>query len=579
MDQKNIIDVSIGKIAQQGSIKVKEYLLPEKSNNTERSQLNNDIKYITPSELRSTYLKNAFYDSSIVSGFGEILFSDKYVIKKFVRTSTIEDLITELDIYSSLSHPCILKPVAWSIFSEQGYLIMPKGIPIKKAFIEGKITIEQIIADTLSAICYMNSKGFAHKDCKPGNMVYYEDIELGNNGRCMIIDMGLSCKSTLNEDGEYYIKGTGYTSDYRDPEYYYKQYNNIKVEIYSLAMSYKTLLTNKSPRFGDLIGYKCGKPHIDWFFEEATKFLEDRSSIQELLNNAPKKLIPPSRRYETVDFPETPIIYNNSKQINYCINYAQQIAISDNLDSKTVFLCFHLIYRIYDKIIIKYGERKAFLHKFVIICMKLAKIVTKENKTNFTKTEIKMVIELLVILKGSISSNTYWDYAETADDLKIPLGINNELSLGNNKCVLFNEIVSPYEFKKVHNLQFSDTKNKKIQPCKINVGSDIKIIQELAKSELEWDGNSCKLYLGALLRNKNVLKHLPIDTSINIFRVIYKYILISERIFKTIREGPIICFILNTLCDFNWREWGSKINNENNIHPFQTKNQELIECV
>lgn len=70
-----------------------------------------------------------------------------------------------------------MKPLCWTyniqtVNEIEGYIVMDKGIKVTDAYKNDLVAIEEIISDTLSAIAFMNSHGFAHCDIKPGNMIY-----------------------------------------------------------------------------------------------------------------------------------------------------------------------------------------------------------------------------------------------------------------------------------------------------------------------------------------------------------------------------------------------------------------------
>lgn len=544
------------------------------------SEIKNDIKYITPETLSTDFLNNSVKIGK--GNYGNVYSKNNFAIKKFINKSPLKTLIKELNIYSLLSHPCILSPIAWSVMNGIGYLIMPLGIPIKKAIEEEKITIEQIIADTLSAICYMNSIGYAHRDIKPGNMIYYK-------GKCMIIDTGLSIKCILNSDGNYYSKNKSYTMNYKDPEYVEKQYNNIKVEIYSLAMSYKELLTGKIPKFGDLVDYKCNIPHIDWFFYHSSKLIKDRPSIQEILNNAPKKLIPNSRRYinEYPRFTNKIIVHKTSDLFSeYLYNTMYKvvsISVENKIKSETTFLCLHLLHRVYEKMLNKYNNDIAISRMILYVCMRLAVIVTNNNDINFPEDLEEdqsfnyedIMINTLIILRGNISTLTYWDYAKSGEDLayllidtmKIGYNPNSIRSLinGSDKNITFDKVMLQYEnkdFKKEFKKWVKPTNLNRsiVHPCNLDTSSDIKLVKHYAKLEINWNNlDRYPYFISVLLYNRDIVKELDIKTSLNIFTT-----------FLQNSTKVIVSYTLDVLCHFNWREFDLIPT----FHPFRETEKE-----
>lgn len=142
------------------------------------------IKYLSPEEF-----KKQFSVSDILLGkgrTGNVYKSGNYAVKLYnVEDSEIEGilaLLKELNYYTLLTHPNIIKPVAWT-FDKIGYMVMPLGIPIEKAYEDKLVTMKQIIFDTMSALCYIDLTEFAHHDHKVDNMIFHDN-------RVKIIDMG-----------------------------------------------------------------------------------------------------------------------------------------------------------------------------------------------------------------------------------------------------------------------------------------------------------------------------------------------------------------------------------------------------
>lgn len=127
---------------------------------------NDGIKYLDQQEFFKVYPLG----NQIGSGFfGTVYDSGKYAIKKFDSNPMLLEFSQELNFYASVNHPCIMKPLAWTVMKSQAYLTMKQGI--QTAVSEGKISVSQIICDTLSAIAFLNDNGIAHCDIKPDNII------------------------------------------------------------------------------------------------------------------------------------------------------------------------------------------------------------------------------------------------------------------------------------------------------------------------------------------------------------------------------------------------------------------------
>lgn len=153
----------------------------------------------------------------------------KFAVKVF---NDMSGFIRELYWGGILQHDCILKAIAWT-FDQVGYIVMPLGKDVQKAYIEKVISIEEIVSDTLSVVNYMKSVGVVHNDIKLANMIYHE-------GKIKMIDLGLSTV---------YIK------------------SKMSWEIYSLVRSYYELPVED-----------IKIPPLDWFVDKI-RFGQDVSSM------------------------------------------------------------------------------------------------------------------------------------------------------------------------------------------------------------------------------------------------------------------------------------------------------------
>ena len=316
----------------------------------------------------------------------------------------------------------------------------------------------------------MNSMGIVHGDIKPTNMIYY--ISEDNIGKCILIDMGLTNKCIINNN-TYYTKGVAYTGNFRDPEYVEDQYNDIKVEIYALEATYKYILKQTYPKFGDIIGLISGILLLDLFFNQVNKLICDRTSIQELLNNlstnltsneSSMNLIPQNRKYTGYYFAhifETKYNKHNENYIHLLMCWLIELFILFDIKAETGFLCLDLIYKSFDVIT---GYNKSYYQIHSCVCFNLACIATKEN--SFTTDEFKRIskntnddyddlfeiitIETLKYLNCVILTTTFWDYSSSLDDLKMLIfdiiNLNfkdvkiRNINPGSNKCVTFKQI-------------------------------------------------------------------------------------------------------------------------------------------
>src|SRR5579883_3087926 len=111
------------------------------------------VEYLIPTRFNKYFPyvenKNNPDDALGEGGSGAVFRSgDKYIVKEYIDVNNkFEEFVEELDIYAAFEHPCILKPVAWTINEGTPLLAMERGEDIVEAYRLGKITIRQIIYD------------------------------------------------------------------------------------------------------------------------------------------------------------------------------------------------------------------------------------------------------------------------------------------------------------------------------------------------------------------------------------------------------------------------------------------------
>jgi len=494
---------------------------------------------------------------------GKIFESDKYAIKRFDK---LEPFIRELNMYASLSHPCILKPLYWTYNIQtaneiEGYFLMEKGISITQAYKNNKITIEQIISDTLSAIEFMNYQGFAHCDIKHSNMIY-------SQGKAKIIDMDLSRKATLSDDGFFYITEVAYTEGFRDPEYIFVQWNNISCELYALAMSYYVIMSEgKLPEVGNLYHFKSGIEHVDWLLNEILVTQDLRPSIQHILNTAPKNLI--VRRHEgishTVLFRENPNCGNIEKELfEWMIN----IGTKAYFDSKILFLALGLAHRSFYAIIDHDDETIQLFGKTCIDLVTYASKIFPEG-LNVNKT---MAFNILKATNFIITTQTYWDAAKSKEDLVLLLedtvncyydpSFVRELGISGNKDITVGELRKIYNTKQ-RNLDMKrrtpKVEKNKLQPTILNT----KLTQEQFKIILDDHKYDIYTEMAMILHNRYILSDIDEELALEIYMELTDMQKYSYE-------------VLDIICNFNWRNYD--INRLSHIpggHPFIATQSDL----
>lgn len=539
------------------------------------------IPYITPEDFKSNFPKGELLSSG---NYGNVYHSGKrHVIKEFTGYLSFVEMVRELNFYAFLIHPCIMKPLYWTLVDNVGYFVMHKGKNIKEQYKKGKISLIHILYDVLSAITFMNARGIAHGDIKYENMVYYK-------GKCMIIDMGITRQGLLHSDGEYYFDDIAYTAKDRDGEYYYKQYNNIKVEIYSIATSLLSIIDEDLNEVLRLHNYpeQSIPKEIKWFMLEAKKLLKDRLPISKLLTMADElyRFEPYvgtilDVKMESVSDTRIPILMEQLVKIGY----------RKNLKVKTVFLGLHLLHRVYKNMFNKYNNDDskiliigaATMHLAMITDMNEEVIDTdtwafhigiQENSKNKVLFD-QILQDILIECGGIIQTLTYWDYAKSKEDL-LPLlhDIINfnydpllirETGEGTNKCIKMKELMSSKVFDEyIKDKKFRSSYKEELPPkspailnsCKLDLFEDVKMVEDLLVRARAGLLPTFDELINVVMHNRHVLHKLKLSDAIVIYKALYKS-----------KENKGIVFLLDIICTFEWKT--DKLKHE--MHPFQIR--------
>lgn len=467
---------------------------------------------------------------------GIIYESGNYAIKRFNK---LAPLVSELNMYSLLTHPCILKPLFWSHTFMEGYLVMERGHSIFEAYKHKKITIEEIVSDTVSAIAFMNAHGFVHCDIKPPNMIY-------SRGRIKIIDMDLSQKASLKE-GKYYTTGVSYTYGFIDPEYFDKQWNDISSEIYALCVSYHVIVFGgRFPDKGNLYHFRTGITNVDSFLEKALVLQDVRPLIQTLLNTS--ELI--VRRYEGSIY--TPPRINNTDRhtngdLKALFEWMINIQMKSSLEVKILFLALSLAYRCFSKVI----EPGEDVNLFGTTCIDLviyASLIHQET-AHVNKT---MAFKIMRAAECIIITPTYWDIARSKEDLLVAVDamIN---------CRPFTTGDSATNDKNITVGQLRRLKNKHPIEEKKTEEMSVSYFKEL----LTQHDYNFQSQLNLILHNRKILPKLPEELAFDV------YILLTD-----VKEYAYE--ILDIVCKFNWREYNiDRLSQILDAHPFTSTQEEL----
>ncbi|MDR1348828.1 MAG: SUMF1/EgtB/PvdO family nonheme iron enzyme [Prevotellaceae bacterium] len=227
----------------------------------------------------------------------------------------------EVNILNQLEHPAIVK--MYALFEERGnlYLVME--------YVEGK-TIEQcvqrrgvlpekeattIMSQILSALNYAHSKGFVHRDIKPGNIMIRPD------GSACLLDFGIAKDMTRTGSGSGMTTTFGMTIGtvgYMSPEQAEGLSIDHRSDIYSLGCVLFYMLTGQHAVKEESSEIKTRIAIVNNPFPKAKLYNPNISNdIQKVLNRATNKNM--SHRFQSCSEFETALCRDGASLISTSI--------------------------------------------------------------------------------------------------------------------------------------------------------------------------------------------------------------------------------------------------------------------
>jgi serine/threonine protein kinase len=452
--------------------------------------------FLDPDKFQDKYPRGKMIGEG---AYGSVYESGDFVVKSqsgFEKDYRLRGAIKEVNIFSMISHPCIIQLEDWTFENTKNelYISLPKGESIIKAIYYGRITMEKVQKDLFSAMNFLNKNGIAHCDLKPPNMVFF-------NGKACLIDFGLVQLANLYDEG-YFINGIAYTETFRDPEYWDEDYNSIRAELYSVAQTlYMCAGQGKDPRWNpfDPSNYKTYdmRTGIDWLDDVIKRCSHFPLSERETYID-----IDPSTREEghLLDTPVVALDPKCNQILGMIFTWVMTVLVKLQFQAKTAFLTLHLIHRTLQLVFPNYTTETVPLEIYVLACVCLSGIIYNEkyldysdllpfvkNKYNVTDL-IRMIFYVLRKAQGIIYTPTYWDHANFAEDLiplikytfickydpnRLPVKL---ASSGTNKDVDFAVI-----FNELNIERYSITENMKITPKTYYEPTEAKSINRVPK--------------------------------------------------------------------------------------------------
>ena len=191
----------------------------------------------------------------------------------------VKSAVREYETLVKLHHPNILHVYALSLDedSQKASLLMEfePGHSLTQLLLDGhifdgmayiEIEVRVIARQLLSALLYLNSEGFAHRDINPSNILWTE-------AHATLIDFQTICAISLTEP-----QGVTGTPPYQAPEMWLPESYGSKADVWALGLVLKRLMRSSQGPVS-----KEGGEALDWCLQTGT---EARCSAAEALDSA-----------------------------------------------------------------------------------------------------------------------------------------------------------------------------------------------------------------------------------------------------------------------------------------------------
>lgn len=355
----------------------------------------------------------------------------EYIVKD---TQMFGNFLIELNFYQYFNHPCIMKIIHYTYNNNTFYFSSRKGENIIDAYIENKITIEEIASDLISAITFLHSNGVGHFDIKEDNIIYLD-------GKAMLIDFELTEKCDMyytrinnKETEDYYCReNIGFTEGWRDPEFSLGHHvNSVRSDYYALGMTLYDIYVrgwknrNISVYYPDLD--KIKNENLKDFIKRCEKIWKNREEIY-------KHPIIVRKYNGSIQFKKYKYIhkiYNDDDEaLSYYIKLVEwifDVFETYNIDAKTAFRVIHLMQYMLNKEITNFIDEKDKLQLIGVCCAFLifnfdGIILTLKDVKSLCDNAysmdqiLKMSFNILKNINGILSFNTHFDVAQNAYQL------------------------------------------------------------------------------------------------------------------------------------------------------------------
>ena len=437
-------------------------------------------RYLDIDEFEDEYLsirREASIEAS--GGYGNVYMTQDYIVK---TQTSFTNFIRELNVCCSYDCIYVINIEHWSYYQEtDGTYVycfaQPRGLPVRNAIKEGKITVSQVAIDVYKGMKFLHDDGLIHLDIKPDNIVCFPKID-GSGWYATIIDFGLGMYGYEYKNGLFSYQNLGYTVNYRDPEYNIDTFNSSDSDYYAYGITIarlwaeKYLPSLKLPLFFFDVSFITDSDLRD-ICESCIKSKDKRDpKLSEHIKNKPFFR---GQKFDTLGI----------KLLSYPLELSQNcdelyIDLSQKLQTlltapvfqtraRTGFLAHHLVHMVMPYIFERDFEIE--LENYIICCFFLSQVIYSEtdiqiesivdlittDEINYKNNLIETTLEILQNLNGVVRYLTFWDYSPSVKDIgpnlrgtiscKYPEVYRNEkiyssqskVSDPDNKNILFSE--------------------------------------------------------------------------------------------------------------------------------------------
>lgn len=391
--------------------------------------------YLPPKVFNEKYQKV----SEIADARSNVVITKNFEV---VKTANLEWCIQDVLYLTQFDHENIVNILNYTIDTKEKNIkvkyAMELGSSVKGVFYDQKELLT-LIYDVTSGLKYLKDKGYIHGDVKPQNVVRMQNKN--ERVKYVLIDFGHSRPYINLGDGNGDIfYGTSYTLPFRDYQYYH-DYNSISCELFSLGQTIRCILNKCKYVYSSVVTELELKTNMEKNFSSIDGKVKTEiiSMVKSLMCDPPSSRISYEKILESEIFkslvPLRPKLVKIHKTI-YGLNTISQDAWDKtvywfffkfsyifNLNVRGVFIVLHNVKRCLHKFQEKHLKLLfctiAFLTGWILHIADFDIIECYDKLGEFFNPVIviKMITEIVDILKGDFVPYTGWDNSVTPEDV------------------------------------------------------------------------------------------------------------------------------------------------------------------